>query len=68
MKLHNCGGSTVHLEIFEGPGQWFKAEVPAGGSVDVPAELAEHAAQAYGLTENPPASAAKKPQPKNEEK
>lgn len=60
MKLHNAGSKTVFVELFLAPGEWFKAEVAPGASVDVSPELVEAAKLGFGLVEKAPEKAEKK--------
>jgi hypothetical protein len=54
MKLCNPKDTAVAVEIFIGPGEWFKTEVASKAEVDVPDELASYAKSAYGLVDVAP--------------
>lgn len=51
MKLCNAGNKVIVVELFLGPGDWFKAEVASGASVEIADELAEAAKVGFGLVE-----------------
>lgn len=59
MKLKNHKSNPLAVEIFLGPGEWFKVTAEAGAVFEVPDELADAVKAQYGVVDAPKAKAEK---------